>query len=49
MKTKKIKVCFGRYEDNNNSWHCKGCIIAKECKEYQEVKLCRGQVKIRTT
>ena len=28
----KSKECFGKYEDSNVSWHCLGCIIAKECK-----------------
>lgn len=35
MKNK--KDCFGSYEDNNNSWHCVGCAIANECREFYEV------------
>lgn len=23
--------CFGKYENWDNSWHCKGCIIKDEC------------------
>ena len=26
------KDCFGNYENNNNSWHCLGCILEDECK-----------------
>lgn len=32
------KDCFGSYEDSNVSWHCKGCIVANECKEYGKLK-----------
>ena len=28
-----IKSCFGQYENWDNSWHCKGCIVSDECKE----------------
>ncbi len=27
----KQKSCFGNYENWDNSWHCKGCIIQSEC------------------
>lgn len=32
------KVCFGHYENNNNSWHCSGCVVCKECKELQDIR-----------
>ena len=25
------KPCFGGYEDGDNSWHCKGCILKSKC------------------
>ena len=40
------KECFGRYENNDNSWHCIGCIIAKECKSYREVKHMKDNSKV---
>jgi len=42
------KKCFGHYEDDASSWHCKGCIITKECKEYQEEIICQGQIRTHT-
>lgn len=27
------KSCFGHYENFDNSWHCKGCVIQHECAE----------------
>lgn len=42
---KEFKTCFGNYENWDNSWHCKGCIISKECKEFQEEhKECLDQI-----
>lgn len=32
------KSCFGQYENWDNSWHCKGCIVSEECKEYSALK-----------
>lgn len=26
------KNCFGKHEDSDNSWHCKGCMLEEECK-----------------
>lgn len=26
------KQCFGNYENSDNSWHCKGCVSAEECR-----------------
>ena len=53
---KKIKPCFGHYEDNDNSWHCVGCVVANECEKYRNIqpiksggKKCQDQVKIHTT
>lgn len=38
MKVKKNKkACFGQYENWDNSWHCKGCVVCDECKEYTEL------------
>lgn len=40
MKNKKpeqSKTCFGQYENWDNSWHCKGCPLSGECKEYTEI------------
>lgn len=28
-----VKPCFGNYENWDNSWHCKGCVIQHECAE----------------
>lgn len=33
------KSCFGNYENNNNSWHCLGCISVEECKKEQNQKV----------
>lgn len=27
----KAKSCFGQYENWDNSWHCKGCLLKDEC------------------
>lgn len=35
-----VKPCYGQYEKWDNSWHCKGCPIARECKrKKREIKL----------
>lgn len=26
-----LKSCFGCYENFDNSWHCKGCVVQHEC------------------
>lgn len=26
------KQCFGQFEDEDVSWHCKGCLVRGECK-----------------
>lgn len=33
---KRVKSCFGQYENWDNSWHCKGCLLSDECKEHTE-------------
>lgn len=32
----KVKPCFGRYENWDNSWHCKGCPLKEECERKKE-------------
>lgn len=49
MEKKNSKSCFGLYENGSSSWHCLGCIVANECKRYQEVKRCQDQAKMHTT
>lgn len=30
------KLCFGMYENWDNSWHCKGCPLKNECESKME-------------
>lgn len=41
IKEWKLKevTCLGKFEDNDNSWHCLGCIIKNECIEKQKQRM----------
>lgn len=34
----KSKHCFGKYENWDNSWHCKGCPVKDECESKAKEK-----------
>ena len=38
MNEVKGQACFGEFEDDVVAWHCRGCLLAEECRAYQLTK-----------